>query len=236
MTTTLSLRARKVLAAVLLLPEGGDGWRRATYRDQLHESVPDLSRGAVARSLAAGELDGLVVVQGVGQSARLPEGYKLTEHGGRVAREVGSIQPDPVSRASSDPVLGSRISLGPSGDTEKQDRTTDRTDPVATAADPVTTRLALDDRTLSVLYAAVTQTPICLCVRPMHPKQQHKTGTWFWGCVLGRKKGGCGITAPMRYQPKRQDGGGSGKAGRARDVTNLGLQEVMQLVSERRKA
>jgi hypothetical protein len=202
---TLSLRAKKVLVAISLLPEGRDGWRRATYRDQLHEGVPSLSRGAVARSFASGELAGLVVTQGVGQSARLPEGYKLTDEGARLAREAGPIQPDPVTRSSTDPVFGSGLSLGSKGDRKEPEPKTERPDPVrSSAADPVPT-FALAPHSLAVLYAAMTQTPLCGCMLPMHADQQRKTGLWFWRCMHGRK--GCGLTTSMRYQPKGSTNG-----------------------------
>lgn len=200
---TLSPRAHKVLTAILLLPEGKDGWRRAAYRDQLHEGVPGLSRGAVARSLGSGELEGLVVVQGIGQSARLAQGYKVTARGESLAREAGSIQPDPVTRSSTDPVFDSGLISPSIKEKENQEPTTERRGRATkeldrSSPDPVAGTFELGPRSLAVLYAAQTQTPLCGCLLPMHPKDG-KRG-WFWACMYGRK--GCGLTAPMRYQPK----------------------------------
>lgn len=220
---SLSSRAQKVLAAILLLPEGKDGWRRATYRDQLHESVPGLSRGAVARAFKARELDGLVEVEGVGCSARVAQGYRFVGDGERLAREAGSIRPDPVSRSSTDPVFGSSLPLESSEDKEKPEPTTDRTDPAPIRlSDPVpATRLSFDDRSLSVFYAAATQTPLCGCMRPMHAKPQRKTGYWFWACMFGRK--GCGMTLTMRYQPKAKNTEHRDQGQRAPDMSQVSL-------------
>lgn len=234
---TLSDRARKVLAGVLLLPEGQDGWRRGEYRDQLHMSV-GLSRGGVARSFASGELAGLVLVQGVGRSARLPEGYRLTPEGARLARDVGPIQPiqpDPVDRSSPDPVLSLAAGLYSERTNEKPYRPTERTDPAPIQIpDPATTtRLSFDEQTLSVLYAAMTQTPLCACVRPMHAKTQAKTGTWFWACMLGRK--GCGLTLPMRWQPKA--GAKSIEQGKARrDQSHLTPRDILSVMGRTAEA
>jgi hypothetical protein len=237
----MSYRAQKVLAAIRMLPEGTDGWRRATYRDQLHLSV-GLSRGGVARTFASGELDGLVEVQGVGRSARTPEGYRLTPRGVQLDRVgAGSIQPDPAPRSSSDPVLDSVLVLSSQVNKKNQDKNQDWIDPAPiqpqrAETDPAppashSQRLALDDQTLSVLYAAMTQTPLCACVRPMHAKQQAKSGAWFWGCMHGRK--GCGMTCPMRWQPKApQRAPEPGK----RDMSNLTLDDVIRRTADKRRA
>lgn len=227
----LSPRDSATLYAISRLPIGDDGWRRAAYRDELH-TLAGLSRGAVARAFKGGALAGLVVVQGVGPSARLPEGYKLTTQGESLARGAGPIQPDPVRGASPDPVFGSGVSLVSSRDTENKDPNPERTDPArSSSADPVAANqpFAFDQRTLAVFYAAMTQTPLCGCMLPMHAKERHNKGGWFWACMHGRK--GCGLTAPMRYQPKQQPQRESGER-RARDQSTLTLDDILKRKAE----
>ncbi len=242
----LTDRTRLVLAAILLLPEGPDGWRRGTYRDQLHEGVPGLSRDQVNRAFASGDLEGLATKQGVGRSARLPEGYRLSPEGETLARQTEPHQTAPARTSSPHqpaPVLvDSSLPLSPKEDREKPRSTTDWSVSGAhqPAAPALSTRLTLDEQTLSVLYAAMTQTPLCACMRPMHAKQQAKSGAWFWACMFGRQ--GCSQTLPMRWQPKAaqsQRPQGSierGKGQEPRDQSQLSLADVLRRTADQRRA
>jgi hypothetical protein len=110
---SLSRRAQKVLAAILLLPEGKDGWRRATYRDQLHETA-GVARATAALAVKELEADGCIERQRNGRSARAPEGFKVAEKGAHAAqvRPHGAAlvrtmrTSEPVFDSSSSPQVG----------------------------------------------------------------------------------------------------------------------------------
>lgn len=242
----LSDRARKVLLAVsrLPVPEQEGGWRRATYRDQLHESVPGLSRGALSRCLASGELAGLVEVEGVGRSARLPEGYRLTAEGrAELDRSAGSIQPDPARSSPPIQSVGSGLSSSLPKTKRKQEPTTERTDPapihVERSSGPIQFDgpfvLDLAPATRNALLAGLLGVPLCDCAddpRPLVEREQGKSGRWFLGCLRGKK--GCGVTLPLmerRGQPPRRESPPQPSGPPKRDLSTLSLQE---LVAEKR--
>lgn len=240
MSRPLSERGRKVLVAILRLPVGEDGWRRGAYRDQLHESV-GLSRGGVARSFASGELAGLVVVQGVGRSARTPEGYKLTDEGERLAREAGSIQPDPARSSPPIQSVGFGLSSSSAGTKKKQEPTTERPDPApiqpGRSSPPIQPHgplvIELGPATRNALMAGLLGVPLCDCPgdpRPLVEREQGKTGRWFLGCLRGKK--GCGVTLPLRGRPREsRRESQAAPAAQKRDLSTLTLQE---LVAEKR--
>lgn len=249
---SVSRRNWSTLFAVSRLPIREDGWRRATYRDQLHE-IAGVSRGACQRAIEDLLANGALERQGVGRSARVPEGFRVTARGEEdlaqrppepaVGQLVGQIVGQP------EPVLGSGLISGSPKEEENSEPTTTQDHGVPDGAvgqivgqprEPAplaqTLRLDFPPHVLAVLYAAVAGTPLCACdlPRPMVQREQSKTGMPFWSCVRGKR--GCGVTLPVRGQGRRQE---STPRRGPRDVTNLDIGEVrkcLQAVADAKRA
>lgn len=152
----LSPRDESVLRAVAALPLDAEGWHRAEWRDQLHESA-GVKRGACLRALAA-LTPRYLSAQKVGRSERRPEGYRLTAEATEyLVRRTSPDQPRTSSPDQSLVLLSSSESKtkkqrpnptqGPD-----QPRTSPPDQPPGPASGIV---VALDSETLNVLRSLV---------------------------------------------------------------------------------
>jgi hypothetical protein len=185
------------------------------------------------------------VVQGITPSARLAQGYKVTARGVELAREAGSIQPDPVTRSSTDPVFGSGLNsfFGKNKErTEptKQDRIglareLDRSSSPDPVPLPSVVTLELGPETLRALLSALG-VQICRCGHALVERERGKDGMRFLGCVKG--KAGCGVTLPVRGQPyqRREDKPALKALRPAKDLSTMTLADALQRTADARKA
>jgi DNA-binding PadR family transcriptional regulator len=231
---TLSSRNQKALDAVARLPMGEDDWRRAAFRNQLHESA-GLSRGAMQRAVAELAAEGLVEVQKVGRSARLPEGYRITERG-----LAHASQREPVREPALIQSVGSGLNSSSPNDKEKKEPTKELAhgDPVSQPREPapILVTVELGPQSIAALFA-VAGVKVCRCPvpRPLVEREQGKSGLRFLGCVLG--KGGCGLTLPVgrpRWAP-RHEPAEAPRERPANDLSTLTLQDVLRRTSESKK-
>ena len=234
---TLSPRDVAALYAVSTLPLGLDGWRRARFRDQLHETAA-LSRPACQRAVDALTDAGLVERQNVGRSARLPEGYRLTASGESALLTAGGAGPRGPAVGQlvgqPGPVLGSSpMSLSEKNKEEIEPpkdlaRGPVLSDPWASPRGPAPLVLELGPATRNALVAALLGVPLCGCGLPMVERRRAKDGCRFLACVMGR--GGCGATTGSGAVPRaRSREEPPTTKPRARDLSQLGLAELVAL-------